>query len=130
MVNEAVKVRDPLSRQIFEPDHSDLSQSEHNWNKELLRPAYTSSKIGDADYPGVSANSCYCGYPVEDHAFGFCFEPDHSDLSQSEHNWNEELLRPAYTSSKIGDADYPGVSANCCYCGFPVEDHAFGFWSY
>ncbi|KAL2515961.1 Homeobox-leucine zipper protein HAT5 [Forsythia ovata] len=60
----------------------------------------------------------------------YSFEPDHSDLSQSEgDNWNEELLRPAYMSSKIGDADYPGVSANSCYFGFPVEDHAFGFWS-
>lgn len=58
------------------------------------------------------------------------FEPDHSDLSQSEDNWNEELLRPAYTSSEIGDADYPGVFANSYYFGFPVEDQAFGFWSY
>ncbi|CAA3015273.1 homeobox-leucine zipper protein HAT5-like isoform X2 [Olea europaea var. sylvestris] len=58
------------------------------------------------------------------------FKPDRSDLSQSEDNWNEELLRPAFTSSGIGDTDYPGVSTNSCYFGFPVEDQAFGFWSY
>ncbi|XP_022859687.1 homeobox-leucine zipper protein ATHB-54-like isoform X2 [Olea europaea var. sylvestris] len=59
----------------------------------------------------------------------YSFEPDNSDLSQSEDNWNEELLRPAYAFSKIDDADYLGVSANSYYFGFPIEDHAFGFWS-
>ncbi|KAI3463996.1 hypothetical protein Pfo_020659 [Paulownia fortunei] len=57
-------------------------------------------------------------------------EPDQSDLSQNgEDDLNEELLPPDYIFPVIEDAHcHPPASS--FYYGFPVEDHAFSFWSY
>uniref|UniRef100_A0A5B6ZPE2 Homeobox-leucine zipper protein n=1 Tax=Davidia involucrata TaxID=16924 RepID=A0A5B6ZPE2_DAVIN len=62
----------------------------------------------------------------------YVFEPDQSDISQDEEdNLSKSLLPPpSYGFPKIEDADYPNPPANSCYFGFPVEDQAFGFWSY
>ncbi|KAI3454625.1 hypothetical protein Pfo_011288 [Paulownia fortunei] len=58
------------------------------------------------------------------------FEPDQSDLSHNgEDSLNEELLQRDYIFSKIEDA-YCLPHANSRGYGFPVEDHAFSFWSY
>ncbi|XP_057514287.1 homeobox-leucine zipper protein HAT5-like [Actinidia eriantha] len=61
----------------------------------------------------------------------YILEPDQSDLSQDEEdNFSKTLLPPPeYIFPKIEDADYPDPPANSGYFGFPVEDHAFGFWS-
>lgn len=62
------------SSYVFEPDHSDLSQDEEdNLSKGLLPPlAYMFPKIEVADdYSYPPANSCYFGFPTDDHTFGF-----------------------------------------------------------
>uniref|UniRef100_A0A5B6ZLQ3 Homeobox-leucine zipper protein n=2 Tax=Davidia involucrata TaxID=16924 RepID=A0A5B6ZLQ3_DAVIN len=62
----------------------------------------------------------------------YVFEAEQSDLSQDEEdNLSKSLLPPlSYGFPKIEDADYSDPPANFCYFGFPVEDQAFGFWSY
>ncbi|PSR89634.1 Homeobox-leucine zipper protein [Actinidia chinensis var. chinensis] len=61
----------------------------------------------------------------------YVLEPDQSDLSQDEEdNFSKKLFPPPeYVFPKNEDADYPNPPSNSGYYGFPVEDHAFGFWS-
>ncbi|KAM7483272.1 hypothetical protein LguiB_007855 [Lonicera macranthoides] len=62
------------SSYVFEPDHSDLSQDEEdNLSKGLLPPleyVFPKTEVAD-DYSDPPANSCYFGFPADDHSFGF-----------------------------------------------------------
>ncbi|CDP14863.1 unnamed protein product [Coffea canephora] len=60
----------------------------------------------------------------------YALEQDQSDLSQDEEDdITKTLMHPAYLFLKMEDSDYHDPQSSCYY-GFPVEDQAFGFWSY
>ncbi|KAL3528323.1 hypothetical protein ACH5RR_007645 [Cinchona calisaya] len=56
----------------------------------------------------------------------YVFEQDHSDLSQDE---EDDMSKNLCIFPKMEDANYHDPPSSCYY-GFPVEDQAFGFWSY
>lgn len=59
------------------------------------------------------------------------FDHDYSDSSQNgEDNVHEELLQPDCAFPMIEDAHYQQLLSSIYVNGFPVEDHAFNFWSH
>ncbi|KAA8540926.1 hypothetical protein F0562_024936 [Nyssa sinensis] len=114
------------------------SVSEGEVSKVMIMPckqedlSSAKSDVFDSESPHYTDGGVNHSPLLEPGDSSYVFEPEQSDLSQDEEDnlSNSWLPPPSYGFPKIEDADYPSPPTNSCYFGFPVEDQAFGFWSY
>lgn len=117
-------LREANARVVSEDEESEVSALAFK-NEEQ---SSSKSEVTNADSPRVTdgIHSPLLESGVTCHVF----DPEYSDSSQNGGgNLREELVQPGYVFPKIDDAHrHPPLSS--FYYGFPVEDHAFNFWSY
>ncbi|KAK6128235.1 hypothetical protein DH2020_038039 [Rehmannia glutinosa] len=110
-----------------------ISEDEEHKMSELVfkneEQSSTKSDLTNVDSPRLT-NRVH-SFVLESSDSSHVFEElDKSDLSQiGEDVSNGELLQTDYIFPNLDDA-HCHPPASYVYYGFPVEDHAFGFWSY